>query len=238
MYQNPVLFPPFSNREDFLVTLSLFDDDTGQAIDVSNRTLANPGDFTAANWIVSVGAIVTASASALTIKDYPFGGEMLAVALNVGANLAIVAGNRVSISDVTGKNTMTGYVTSYAPSTGALVCQISVAFQFEIRSHHHGDGYGDGYGSSSSGIGSDDGSSPILSAQLGSGITVVDVGRIQLRIPAATFATLRHKTYGAAMTLFDGFDTRQMFIGKLPVLAGGVTTMPLPVSLSNPFGLP
>lgn len=238
MYQNPVLFPPFSNREDFLVTLSLFDDDTGQAIDVSNRTLAIAGDFTAANWTVTVGTIVTASVTPLTIKDYPFGNEMLAVALNVGANLAIQPFMRVAIADATGKNTMTGYVICYAPATGALVVQISVAFQFEIRAHHGGDGYGEGYSSSSSLIGSDDGSSPVLSAQLGNNLTVVDVGRIQLRIPAATFSILRHKTYGAAMTLFDGYDTRQMFIGKLPVLFGGVTPMPQAAPTSNPFGLP
>ncbi|MGH1556408.1 hypothetical protein ACRAWF_45665 [Streptomyces sp. L7] len=46
------------------MTLSLFDDDTGNAIDLSGRTLAAPGDFTGANWIVQIGTIVTASASA------------------------------------------------------------------------------------------------------------------------------------------------------------------------------
>jgi hypothetical protein len=256
MYQNPVLFPQFSNREDFLVTLSIWDDDLGQPIDLSGRTLANPGDFTGSTWTVTAGGIVTSSVppiiftpapgwtiissssvSTLTIKDYPFGNEMQAISLLVGAGLAILPGEPVTIADPTGKNTMTGYVTSYAPATGALVAQIGSAFEFEIRSHHHSDGYGDGYGSSSF-IGTDDFSSPILSAQLGNGISVVDIGKIQLRIPAARFATLRHKTYGAAMTMFDGADTRQMFLGKLPVLFGGVTTMPIPASTQNPYGLP
>jgi hypothetical protein len=238
MYQNPVLLPEQTNREDFLRTLSLFDDDTGQAIDLSGRTLANPGDFVGSNWTVTDGAIVTASVTQLTIKDYPFGNEMQAISPIIGLGLAILAGDRVTISDPTGKNTMTGYVTSYAPATGALVCQIGCAFQFEIRGHHHQDGCFDGYGPSW-GIGTDDFVTPIISAQLGAGITVVDLGKLQIRIPASTIQKLRHKTYGAAMTLFDGADTRQLFIGKQPILYGGVTLMPIAVPLtSNPFGLP
>lgn len=235
MYAWPVLLPVQSNREDFLRTVSLFDDDTGQAIDLSGRTLAAPGDFTGANWTVTSGTIVTASITALTIKDYPFGNEMQALALTVGLNLAILAGAPVTIADPTGKNTMTGYVTSYAPATGALVCQIGSAFEFEIRGHHH---HHDGGFGASWDIGSG-GDHPVISAQLGNGISVVDLGRVQVRIPASTIAKLRHKTYGAAMTMFDGADTRQLFIGKLPILSGGVATMPLQnVSISNPFGLP
>lgn len=234
MYAWPVLLPAQSNREDLLRTVSLFDDDTGTAIDVSGRTLAAPGDFTGAAWTVTVGAIVTASVTPLTIKDYPIGNEMQALALNVGAGLAIAAGAPALIADAAGKNTMYGYVTSYAPATGALVCQIGVAFEFEIRSHHHdGDS---GYGGSST-IGSDEGH-PVISAQLGNGISMVDIGKVQIRIPASTIAKLRHKTYGAAMTMFDGYDTRQIFIGKLPILSGGVTMMPLPTSVQNPYGLP
>jgi len=239
MYANPILLPQFSNREDFVTTLTLFDDDTGQAIDVSGRTLAAPGDFVGANWTVTSGTIITASVTQLTIKDYPFGNEMQAVALTVGLNLAILAGSPVTIADPTGTNTMFGYVTSYAPATGKLVAQIGSAFQFEIRGHdHQGDGYCDGYGSSSF-IGTDDFSQPILAAQLGNGISVVDLGRVQVRIPVSSFATLRHKTYRVGLTIFDGADTRQLLIGKLPVLYGGVTAMPIAVpSTSNPFGLP
>jgi hypothetical protein len=236
MYANPILLPEQTNREDLLRTVSLFDDDTGQAIDVSGRTLAAAGDFVGNVWVVTCGTIITASVSQLTIKDYPIQAEMQALALNVGVGLAILAGSPVTISDVTGKNTMTGYVTSYAPATGALVCQIGVAFRFEIRGaqHPHDSGYG-----SSSEIGSGPSDVPLISAQLGNGISLVDVGKLQLRIPVATIAILRHKTYGAAMTMFDGADTRQMFIGKLPILSGGVTMMPLPLtSPQNPFGLP
>src|SRR5882762_11519494 len=189
MYANPVLFPEQTNREDFLRTVSLFDDDTGQAIDFSGRTLAAPGDFVGNNWSVSVGNIVTASVTPLTIKDYPFGNEMQAIAPIVAANLGILAGSLIKIADPTGNNTMTGYVTSYAPASGALVCQIGSAFQFEIRGHDHD--CDSGYASSSY-IGTDEGT-PIISAQLGNGLSVVDIGRLQVRIPVSTIAKLRHR---------------------------------------------
>lgn len=242
MYAWPILLPAQSNREDLLRTISLFDDDTGQAIDVSGRTLAAPGDFTAANWVVTSGTIVTASVTQLTIKDYPFGNEMQAIACTVGVGLAILAGAPVTIKDAaTGKNTMTGYVTSYAPATGALVCQIGSAFLLEIRTHAHNYDYS-GYASSSY-IGTDDCSLPIIQASLGNGISVIDVGVIQVRIPANPGATLntaqlRHKTYNVGLTMFDGYDTRQLMIGRLPILNGYVSSQPLPQPVSNPFGLP
>src|SRR6266403_2834878 len=124
MYANPILLPQFSNREDFLTTLSLFDDDTGQPIDLARRTLALPGDFVGNNWTVTVGLIVTASVTQLTIKDYPVNNEMQALALTVAPGLAILAGSPLTIADPTGLNTVTGYVTSSAPATGALVCLI------------------------------------------------------------------------------------------------------------------
>lgn len=237
MYAWPVLFPEQTNREDLLTTVALFDDDTGQAIDLSGRTLAAPGDFTTNAWTVTSGIVVTASASNITIKDYPFGNEMQAIALVVGLGLAILPGAPVTIADTaTGKNTLTGYVTSYAPATGAMVVQIGVAFDFEIRSkgRHDFDG---GYGASSSDIGSG-GSGPIIQAQLGNGITVIDIGKVQLRVPASTLQQLRHKTYSAAMVMYDGQDTRQVFVGELPILSGQVSTAPFASPVSNPFGLP
>ncbi len=234
MYAWPVLLPAQTNREDFLRTVSLFDDDTGEAIDVSGRTLANPGDFTGNNWTVIDGNIVTHSASQLTIKDYPIGNEMQAVPLIVGMNLGILAGDPVAILDPTGKNTMIGYVTSYVAATGAMVAQVGCVFEFEIRGHHH---HHHDYGSSSYiGFGGD---TPLISAQLGNGITMVDLGRVEVRIPASTIARLHHKTYGAAMAMYDGADTRQLFLGKLPIIGGGLATMPInPSSPSNPYGLP
>jgi len=236
MYAWPVLLPAQTNREDFLRTVQLFDDDTGEAIDLSGRTLANPGDFTGANWTVTDGAIVTNSVTPLTIKDYPFGNEMQAMASTVGPNLTIAANDPITFADPTGLNTMTGYVTSYAPSTGALVVQVGAAFDLEIRAcrdHHLG-----GYTDDSFGI--DIGpSGPIIRAQLGSGITVVDIGRIQVLIPASQIFKLRHRTYDVGLLMWDGAPSvRQIFVGKQPMLSGGVSQMPMPIATSNPYGLP
>lgn len=238
MYAWPILLPAITNREDLLRTVSLFDDDTGQAIDLSGRTLAAPGDFTGSAWTVTDGAITTTSASTLTIKDYPFGNEMQAIALTVGVNLAILPGDAVTIADTpTGLNTMTGVVTSYVASSGAMVAQIGCAFDFEIRGHHehHHDG---GYSSNSMFAGVDH-PFPIIRAQLGSGISVIDVGVIQILIPASTIMKLRAKTYSEALVLYNGPDTRQVYIGKLPTLYGGVSTAPFALpATSNPYGLP
>ena len=220
MYAWPVLLPAQTNREDFLRTVSLFDDDTGEAIDVSGRTLAAAGDFTGNAWTVVAGNTLTASVTPLTIKDYPFGNEMQAVAPFVGLNLGILAGDPVAIRDATGLNTMTGYVKSYAPATGALVAQIGCAFEFEIRGSC--DPNDSGYGGSS-GIGSAN-DTPLLSAQLGNGVSVVDVGRLQVRLPGALIRQLQAKTYRVGMGLFDGADIRQIFIGELPILSGGISS--------------
>ena len=235
MFAWPVLFPAFSNREDFLVTVSLFDDDTGEALELSGRTLAAPGDFTSAAWTVSSGATTTVSATQLTIPDFPIQNELLAVALVVDQNLGILAGDPVLIEDTaTGLNTMSGYVTSYVPASGAMVCQIGLSFEFEIRGSYHQD---DGYSSTWS-IGSVGDEQPLISAQLGNGISIVDTGKVQVRIPAATQAKLHHRTYKASMNMTDSYDTRQLFIGKLPILSGGVATAQAQKALVNPFGLP
>jgi hypothetical protein len=238
MYAWPVLLPAVSNREDLLFTQSLFDDLTGQPIDVSGRTLQFPGDYTQAAWKVVDGIINTTSFTPITIKDYPFGNQMQSIPLKtVDLNLAILPGDPITISDmITGLNTLTGYVTSYAPATGALVVQIGAAFDFEMRSHHdhHGDGYGPSWG-----IG-DSGGGPIIRAQLGSGITVIGTGVIQILIPASImFQIHRARTYNVALGMYLGAETRQIFLGKLPVLYGGLSTQPIsPPQPANIYGLP
>jgi hypothetical protein len=59
VYINPVLLPQFSNREDLLLTVSLFDDDTGQPIKVDGCTTALPFAFTGTAWTVTDGPIIT-----------------------------------------------------------------------------------------------------------------------------------------------------------------------------------
>lgn len=221
MYINPVLLPQFSNREDFLLPVSIFDDDTGQAINLSGTTINNPNGFTGSNWNVTDGNIATNSTTQITIPPYPIGNDLSSLALTVGANVGIVAGDPIQIADPTGQNTMTGYVLSYTPSTGQLVCQIGVTFQFEIRNigrHHHSDGFSPFF---DMGIAPE--AAPILTASLGNGIQITDMGFLQILIPEAQTRRLRNKTYLASMTMTDSINTRQIFIGKLPEQYGGVT---------------
>ncbi len=121
-----------------------------------------------------------------------------------------------------GPNTMTGYVTSYAPATGALVCQIGCTFQFEIRALQRGGGWGDGYSSTWEG-GSFNDDRPIIKLSLGNGLMMVDTGCLTIRVPESQFRALRNRTYGASLTMTDSYDTRQWFIGRLPVFYGGVS---------------
>ena len=229
MYAYPVLLPAFSNREDLLLTCSLFDDDTGDPIELSGRTLAMPGNFTGGNWTVTDGGIVTNSTSTLTIPDFPIGGTLAAVALTVGVGLAINDGDPIVIADQTGLNTMTGYVTSYVPSTGALVCQIGITFEFEIRKTGPYRNWGGGPGGYTPfyDIGTYCNDGPLITAQLGNGISIIDTGFLQILIPAALFQKLRLGTFLASMTMTDSVNTRQVFVGELPVQFGGVGRAPV-----------
>ena len=223
MYINPVLFPQFSNREDFLATISLYDDDTFQLLNLHQCQTASGSPFTASAWTVVDGAITTTSATAITIPAFPIGAQLSALNLTVDAGLAILPGDAVTISDTaTGLNTMTGFVTSYTSSSGSLTCQIGWTYQFEIRkmppNWQPGLGYISWY---DFGVAEQ---APILQASLANGeITVVDMGTLQIRIPESTFRTLRSGTYAANMTGTNGQDTRQLFIGRLPTIWGGVS---------------
>ena len=236
MYQFPVLLPAVSNREDLLLTLGIFDDDTGEAIELSGRTLANPGDFTGAVWTVTDGAIVTASTTSLIIPDFPIGNQLEAVTLTIGLNLAILPGDPVTIADPTELNTMTGYVVSYAAATGVLVVQVGCQFEFEIRG---GGDCNDGYTASYDLMGWG-GTGPIILANLGNGITIIGTGIVQVRIAAPNLQKMRHtRTYRVGMGMFDGQDTRQVFIGDLPITRGiGSGQWTTPAVAANPYGLP
>jgi hypothetical protein len=232
MYIYPSALPPFSNREDLYLTVSLFDDDLGTAIGLSGTTLANPGAaFTSNAWTVIDGAIITNSATPITIPTFPIGNQLAALALTVGLNLGILAGDPITIQDTaTGLNQMTGYVLSYNPATGALVVQIGMTFEFEIRrkrTNNGGSNYaGDGYSLSGGMIGYYDESAPIITAQLGNGISIVDVGFILIMIPVAIFGKLHAMSYLASLTMTDSQNTRQVFVADLPVIYGGVSRNP------------
>ena len=215
--------PTFTNREDMLLSVGMNDDDTGAPLNLAYITTATPGvAFTASSWNVTVGGIGTTSSTTLTIPAYPIDNRLLAVMLTVGIGLAIIPGAPITIADVSGLNTMNGYVTSYVSSTGVLVCQIGVSFQFEIRRgkpNESGVGYVTWY---DFGVQSDVG--PLLSASLGSGIFITGLGQILITIPEAQFKQLNGDgTYVAALTYTDTVNTRQVFRAPLPVIQGGVT---------------
>lgn len=221
MYAWPLTLPIVSNREDFLLSVSIFDDDLGSPVNLSGT---NGAAFTGNNWTVTDGAIVTTSSTAITIPAFPIGNQLSALALTVGTNLGIVQGDPITITDAGGSgNSITGYVVSYAAQTGALVVQIGVTFQFEIRKKGpHNQGYGMGGYVPFYDFGTGPGG-PELSAALGTGITITDVGYLQILIPEATFKKLHGGTHVAALTMTDSVNTRQVFIADLPVLRGRVT---------------
>jgi|SRR5215468_10515654 len=234
MYVTPVRFQQFTNREDFYTTIAIYDDLAGTPINLSGTVLANPSQaFTASNWNVAVSGNVLTSTTSLTIPVPPINNQLLAVTLTVPAGLNIAPGSPVTISDAaTGNNQMIGYVTGYTNSTGTLVCQIGYSFQFEIRS--------DAPTGASAGYrpyfdwGSPNDQGAILIAALGTGISIIDIGYLQIFIPEITFKTILDQPYNsmsntfsrtfmASMTITDTINTRQLFIGRLPILFGGVT---------------
>ncbi len=170
---------------------------------------------------------ITTSTTTLTIPTFPIGGQLSALALTVGLNLIINAGDPVTIADATGNNKMQGYVTSYTPASGALVVQIGSTFVIEIRCFEPPRGPGGGDYVTWWDFGTMNNISPRLAAALGVGtdgsIFIVDSGIIQVRFPEVNFKKLHLATYMVGMVMFDGADTRQLFIAELPVLYGGVT---------------
>lgn len=221
MYANPILLPQFSNREDILIPLSIFDDDLNQPLNLSGCT----GSGTFASWNVIDGTIVTISNTQITIPTPPIGNQLSALALTVGAGLAIKAGDPITITDaVTGQNSMVGYVLSYASTTGALVVQIGMTFQFEIRKQPHSGPLSYGYGYSSfPALGTYDEDVPEITASLANYITITDVGFIQILIPESVVKTLRPGTRRASLTMTDSVNTRQLYCAQLPIVSGGVT---------------
>jgi hypothetical protein len=207
-----------SNREDFVLPLSLFDDELNQPINLAG--IVGSGTFSA--WSVGNGRVAASSATPITVPQYPIGNQLSALALTVGTGLAIAAGDPLTIADaVTGKNQMSGYVLSYAAASGALVAQIGVTFQFEIRKagpKNPGTGYISWYD-----FGTPDNIGPLLSASLGNGIFITDLGVIQITIPERLVRKLEGGTYLCGLTMTDSVNTRQLLVASLPVVRGGVT---------------
>ena len=235
MYQSELRLDQFTNREDFYQTVSMWDQVTGDVINISGTVLANPMmPFTSNAWTVTDGPIATTSTTPLTIPVPPIGNQLSALTLTVAHNLAIVAGDPVKIADsATGLNQMLGYVLSYSASTGILVCQIGWTFQFEIRGDPPNSISGAYVSWYDFGTPSDTG--PILAASLADYISIIDVGVIQIEIPESIFKGVLDAPYHAvsgsftrtlmaSMTMTDSVHTRQLYRGRLPVMYGGVST--------------
>lgn len=229
MYLGKTLLPQLTNREDFLLTFALFDDDTGEPIKLDGCTTANGQAFTSSAWTVTDGNIITSSTTQITIPVFPIGNQVIALALTVGTNLAIHAGDPITIADsATGANFMIGYVTSYTASNGALVVQVGVTFQFEIRRSGPRNENLDDF-TPFFYVGMVLNQPPLITASLGlpspqqSTITHVDTGTVEIRVPEAIFRQLNHRTFRASCTMTDSIDTRSIFVAELPVLTGGVS---------------
>lgn len=228
MYAYPALLKQVSNREDLLQTIELFDDDTGDPIKLDGCTTASGLAYVGSQWTVTDGAIVTTSNTALAIPVFPItSAGQSALALTVGPQLNILAGDPITIADTpTRQNYMTGYVLSYDPNTGKMICQIGMIFRFEIRrlppyARVTGDAYVPWYD-----LGTQGEDTALIAATLGNGISIVDLGTLQVRIPGLIFQQLQGGTYSAALALSDGFDTRQVYIGQLPVIPGRLSPLP------------
>jgi hypothetical protein len=132
-------------------------------------------------------------------------------------------GDPIALNDAQVGDFSSDFSSDFADSSGNLV-----SFQFDVRRSGPGGrwgSYGGGYGQYY-GIGSYDCSQPILTASLGNGITIVDVGIIQIYFSETQMRTLSSGTWdvGCTMASIDGIDVRQVFRAKLPILSGWVTT--------------
>lgn len=223
MFQNPTLFPQVTNRESWSPIISLFDDDTGEPINLTYTT--GTGAFS--SWVVAVSSTLqgttlfsTNSASSLLIGT----GVLNAV---VGTALAIIPGQFVAFTALTGTASMMGVVNSYNASTGALQFTVStMAVALEIRRDRFGSGQRNDTGYVNFfDYGNVDDWGPLISLSIGNGITIVDIGTLQVYVSEAQMRGLSGRTHivAAVLTSADGIDARQLFLGRLPVLDGYMT---------------
>lgn len=131
--------------------------------------------------------------------------------------------NPVLFPQVTNRESFAPIIGIYDDADGSPVDLTGLTFQLEIRRA----GYGSGHFASPMVPFYDDApeAAPVLKASLGSGIAVLGVGVFQATFSETQMRTLCAGTYSIACTATDGSaaGARQLFLGRLPVLDGGVT---------------
>lgn len=144
------------------------------------------------------------------------------------SSLPITPGMFVTFIALSSNASMTGLVNSFDPVTGILIFTVStMAVALEIRRDRFGTGQRNDTGYVNFfDYGNIDDWGPIISLSIGNGITIVDVGVLQVYVPESQMRGLNGRTHivAAVLTTADGVDARQLFLGKLPVLDGYMTT--------------
>lgn len=221
MWANPVYIPEITNRESWSPTIALYDDDTDEPLNLTNTQ----GQGTYAAWSAQVSDEINGEVLLTTVSTTSLLIGQGTKTATVELGLDISAGQSVKFlyqSDTT--QWLQGLVTSYNALTGALVFVVStVTLLLEIRrarETRNNSGYIPFYDWDST---TDEG--PLLTAEIGDGITIVDTGVFQLYFSRDDMRTLDPGTYivGCTMESSDGVDVRQLFIGRLPVLSGYVS---------------
>lgn len=99
----------------------------------------------------------------------------------------------------------------------------AITLEISAAGPNHGCG---GYGTNTTPYYGFDGE-PVITATLSNYISIVDTGTIQISIPKSVITSLhRTRTYDVFLTIdpLNADDGRQLLIGKLPVMFGGVNT--------------
>lgn len=205
-------FPAVTNRESWSQLIGVYDD--GDPINLTNTS--GQGTFSAwavqiANSLYGAAIVSSNSSNSLTIGNGTFSDV-------IAANLNIQPGQYVTyIAQADTTNWMQGQVNTYDSTTGAINFTIAtVKIELEIR---RAEGHGINYM-----LGPYDWGSPILTASIGNGISIVDQGIFQVYFSETDFRSLSAGMHSVAATLAsaDGIDVRQLFLGRLPVSAGRV----------------
>lgn len=131
--------------------------------------------------------------------------------------------NPVAFAQVTNRESWSQLLGLDDEDTGEPLDLTSLTFTCEVRRERTSGNWSNTYSTNYSDVGTDDFSGPIITLSLGSGLTVIDTGKLQVSFTLEQMRTLYPDTYSIALICSNGVDTRQIFLGTLPVLFGGVS---------------